>query len=355
MSLIARLLTRMVLIRFGVILFGLSAFVLTLEVVSFLNDIFHIASNPLLSVATYCVTRLPAVISLFLPTSLLLALLMTMTELSYRNELTAIWATGISPTRLIVKLLPLALIVSTFHFVVMDQGVPRAAPALRSWGIGDYATRKFSTGVNDPVWIRSGSDIMRADEISADGQTLFNLIIFRREKAGQLQSEIFADSALQENGNWLLNNVTTYLANGEEPQHIAQLVYQGPMQLASNKIASPEEMTLRELSTFIANKGFGVRPSFVYETWWHKRLTPFLVAVVMLTLCVPLGTTFRRGGGLGKIFIAGVGLGFIYFVLDGVAMTLGEQGSIAPWMAGWGPILLFGAVSVALIARTDHV
>jgi len=355
MSLVARLLTRMVLIRFGVILFGLSAFVLTLEVVSFLTDILHIANNPLLSVLTYGAFRLPGIISLFLPTSLLLALLMTMTELSYRNELTAIWATGISPTRLIIKLLPLALLVGTFHFVVMDQGVPRAAPYLRSWGIGDYATRKFNTATNDPVWIRSGPDIMRAEKISDDGGTLFKLIIFRRENAGQLQSEVFADSASQKDGNWLLNNVTTYYATGEEPSHIAHLVYQGHITLASNKLASPEEMSLHELSTFIANKGYGVRPSYVYETWWHKRLTPLLIALVMLTLCVPLGTYFRRGGGLGMIFLVGVGLGFIYFVVDGVAMTLGEQGSIAPWMAAWGPIMMFGAMAVALLSRTDHV
>ncbi len=355
MSLVARLLTRMVLIRFSVILFGLAAFVLTLEVVGFLTDIFHIATNPLIAVLIYGLARLPGIVSLFLPTSLLLALLMTMTELSYRNELTAIWATGISPTRLIIKLLPLALVVGAFHFIVMDQGVPRAAPFLRSWGIGDYATRRFSTMANDPVWIRSGPDIMRADTISDDGEMLFNLIIFRREKAGQLQSEVFADNASQKEGNWLLNNVTTYYATGEEPSHIAHLVYQGPMRLASNKVASPEEMSLHELSTFIANKGFGVRPSFVYETWWHKRLTPLLIALVMLTLCVPLGTYFRRGGGLGMIFVVGVGMGFVYFVVDGVATTLGEQGTIAPWMAAWGPILMFGAVAVALLSRTDHV
>ncbi|MDE2384608.1 MAG: LptF/LptG family permease [Alphaproteobacteria bacterium] len=355
MSLIARLLTRMVLIRLGVILFGLCAFVVTLEIVSFLTDILRLNANPLLAVITYALARLPGVISLFLPTSMLLALLLVMTELSYRNELTAIWATGISPSRLIVKLLPLALIVGTFHFVVMDRGVPAAAPALRSWGIGDYATRKFDTAANDPVWIRSGNDIMRAERVSSEGDTLFNVIIFRREPAGQLQSQIFAESALQKDGNWLLNNVTTYYASGEQPSHLAQMVYQGPMRLASNKVAAPEEMTLAELSTFIANDGFGVRPVHVYKTWWQKRLTPPFIAVVMLILCVPLGTSFRRGGGLGLIFAAGVALGFVYFIADGVAMTLGEQGTISPWMAAWGPLIVFAAIAVALMARTDHV
>jgi lipopolysaccharide export system permease protein len=355
MTLIASFITRMVLIRFSVILLGLSAFVLTLEAVSYLNDILKLNSNPFLALLLYGIMRLPGTLTLFLPTSLLLALLLSITELSYRNELTAIWTTGISPTRLIRMLIPLALVVGGFNFVVADQAVPAAAPFLRSWGIGDYATRKFATDPNDPVWIRAGDDIMRADRITSDGEALDNLIIFRREKTGELREEIFADTALQQNGRWLLNDVTIYYSSGDQPTHLNQMVYDGAMRLASNKVPAPEEMTTQELSNFITNNGFGVRPQYVYQTWWYKRLTPPVVAIVMIMLCVPLGTHFRRGGGLGGIFVAGVMAGFVFFVGDGVAMTLGETGRVAPWLAAWGPILVFAAIALALLARTDHV
>ena len=153
MSTLARFLTRMIVLRFAVILLGLSAFVLTLEVVGFLTDISHIHSNPFAAVGLYCAARLPGIINLFLPTSLLLALLLAITELSYRNELTAIWATGVSPSRLIVKLLPMALAIGLFQFLIMEIAVPSAATSLHSWGIGDYATRKFKTAENEPIWI----------------------------------------------------------------------------------------------------------------------------------------------------------------------------------------------------------
>jgi len=79
------------------------------------------------------------------------------------------------------------------------------------------------------------------------------------------------------------------------------------------------------------------------------------VAIVMVALCVPLGTNFRRGGGLGNIFVAGVGLGFVYFVGEGLVTTLGETGNLSPWLAAWGLPLLFGALSISLLTRTDHV
>ena len=56
----------------------------------------------------------------FLPISLLLALLLTVTELSYRNEMTAIWSIGLSPLRMIGMLAPLALVIGIFHFA--DRG-----------------------------------------------------------------------------------------------------------------------------------------------------------------------------------------------------------------------------------------
>jgi lipopolysaccharide export system permease protein len=354
MKLIASLLTKMILIRFAAILFGLSAFVLTLEVVSFLSEISLIGSNTLYSVGYYCLLRLPAIISLFLPTSLLLALLLTITELSYRNELTAIWATGVSPSGVILMLLPMALLIGGMHYLITDQAIPAASPILRKWGIGDYATRKLSSDINRPVWIRSGDDLMRADHVTADGKTLDGLILFRREASGQLKEQLFVKDAVQNEGRWIFKNVTIYYSSGEKPTHVDQMVYDGEMRLASNKIAGPEEMTLQELSTFVANNGFGVRPAYVYDTWWHKRLSPVLTAVVMIALVVPLGTRFRRGGGLGMIFAAGVGLGFVYFVGDGIAMTMGEQGTVKPWMAAWGPILIFAALAVVLLARTDQ-
>ena len=46
----------------------------------------------------------------------------------------------------------------------------------------------------------------------------------------------------------------------------------------------------------------------------------------MIALCVPLATRFRRGGGLGMLFVVGVGLGFVYFVVDGIAADHGRTG-----------------------------
>jgi lipopolysaccharide export system permease protein len=354
MTIIARFLTRMILTRFAIILLGIGGFVLTLEVVSLIRDMGVISPNIFVAALKYCAMRLPSVLTLFIPISLLLSLLLTITELSYRSEMTAIWTIGISPARLIIMLMPVAIIVGTFQFVLMDQAVPAAAPILRGWGIGDYARQKLNTNKNDPVWLRSGDDIIRALDANEENTKLKNLILFRRTPEGMLKEQVFAATGDLVNGEWQLNDVVIYYVGGQPPARLAKLVYKGPAKPATaDRSAEPEDMTISNLSYYIANNGFGVKPVYVYQTWWYKRLTPIVIAVVMLVLCVPLSTRFRRGGGIGYLFVFGVALGFIFFVGEGLSTTLGEVGVIAPWLAAWAPIMVFGAIAAAVLARSE--
>jgi lipopolysaccharide export system permease protein len=124
MSTIAGFLTRMILMRFATILLGITAFVLTLEVVGYVSDILALDSNAFSSIGQYALMRSPAILSTFLPMSLLLALLLTVTELTYRNEMAAIFAAGVSPLRLILMLLPVALVTGG-HWRLCSQEIKR--------------------------------------------------------------------------------------------------------------------------------------------------------------------------------------------------------------------------------------
>lgn len=359
MRIIAFMISKMVLTRFLAIVIGLSLFVLTLEVVAYSKDVLAIdpEGGAIKSAFTYVLHRLPLTLATFLPMSLLMALLLTLTELSYRNELVAVWASGISPSRLVIMLAPFALLAGLLHFALLDKAIPAAAPALRGWAIGDYSKEALKVGENDPIWLRSGNDIMRAAKASRDSRNLGDVIIFRRDAEGLLLEQIFAERAVMNAGEWDLTNAIIYFRGNKPPEKVASMRYTGKMRpaAAGSRSGDPEEMSFSDLNYFIANQGFGIRPTYVYETWRHKRLTPFLISVVMVALCVPLSARFRRGGGLGMLFAIGIALGFIFFVLDGIALSVGELGFVAPWLSAWTPVLIFAAIAVYLLLRTERV
>jgi lipopolysaccharide export system permease protein len=357
MNSIGRMVTRMILLRFLAIVLGLTIFVLTLEIVTYVNEILALENGRFQIVGLYLAARAPSIMATFLPMGLLLAMLLTITELSYRNELTAIFAAGISPMRLLMMLLPLIIGVSLFHYVLVDRLVPAAAPVLRAWAVGDYGQKKIKIGESDPIWFRTGKDIIRAARASNDSRQLTDVIIFQRDDNGILQHQIFAKQATFSDAGWVLQDAVTFDSATGKPTPSATLSYQGKLRPAEagSRSGDPEEMTIGELNYFVANNGFGIRPAYVYNTWWFKRLTPFAVSFVMMALCIPLGTRFRRGGGLGKLFAAGVGIGFSFFVLDGIATSLGELGIFPPLFAAWITLAMFGFLALWLYAKSERV
>lgn len=357
MKIIAWMLTRMIATRFLAILLGVSLFVLTLEVLTYTKEILALRPGDLGIVAEYLLARAPGTLSTFLPISMLLAMLLTLTELSYRNEMTALWAAGLSPTRLVVQLLPLAILAGGLHFLLSDRAIPSAAPVLREWGVGDYGSEKLKVGEKDPIWMRAGTDILRAGSANADSTLLSDVIIFRRDAEGLLHEQIYARTARLEAGRWNLDRVVVYYRGNLSPNRLDTLVYSGAMKpaAAGARSGAPDEMSLTDLGYFIDNAGFGIRPIWVYQTWWHKRVSLVLSALLMITMVIPLASRFRRGGGLGMLFAAGVGLGFVFFVTDGIAITMGELGFVTPWLAAWVPVIGFGALAAVLTLRAETV
>ena len=357
MKIVGWMLIRMVATRYLAILLGVSFFVLSLDVLGNSKDIQALRPGDASILLEYTLLRAPSVISNYMGISMLLAMLLSLTELSYRNEMVALWAAGLSPARLTVLLLPLAFLAGGLQVMLTDTAIPATTPQLRDWGIGDYGSEKLKVGEKDPIWMRAGPDILRAGSANADSTELRDLIIFRRDENGLLREQIYAKSSKLSGERWTLSDVLVYYRDNLQPSKLDTLVYSGAMKpaQAGARSGAPEDMSLADLGYFIDNQGFGIRPVWVYQTWQHKRVSLFFSSLLMISLCIPLATKFRRGGGLGALFAIGVGLGFLYFIIDGISLTMGELGFVKPWLAAWLPLIAFGSLAMVLTLRAENV
>ncbi len=60
-------------------------------------------------------------------------------------------------------------------------------------------------------------------------------------------------------------------------------------------------------------------------------------------------------GGIGIMFAVGIGLGFVFFIADGIALTMGELGFVTPWFAAWAPVLGLAAIAGFITFRTERL
>ena len=61
-----------------------------------------------------------------------------------------------------------------------------------------------------------------------------------------------------------------------------------------------------------------------------------------------------RSGALFLRAVIGMALGFTYFVADNFALAMGNLGAYPPWIAAWGPFLLFFLIGETVLVRTEE-
>ena len=161
-SIIGRYVARLLLGRFVVLLAGLAALMLLLKFLADSDQVIAASDDALTALSLYMVLQLPDVLAELIPVAALLAGLVTFAELSRHSELTAIYAGGLSKTRLALAILPLAALIGTFQFLIEDQARPAARAELRAWGVGDYDPANDEAAA---TWVRRGTEILRIHNI----------------------------------------------------------------------------------------------------------------------------------------------------------------------------------------------
>ena len=355
-GILGRMFSRMIVARFVVISISISLFVITLETLTNMTSILtHSPGEGYLALLRYAALRLPGIFSVFFVLVLLLSTVLTLVELGYRNEIVPIWAAGASPQQIFLMLVPLGLFMGLALFVLNDRVVPATVRSLSEWGVGEFTAKKLSATRRGALWMRSGRDILRAGKAEPNTTQMEDVIIFRRDRDGLLTEQIHAARALKRGERWILFDVVIYQREPVPPTRLDNMIYAGTLRLASERLRSgdPEEMTLADLDYFVRNAGFGLRPVFVYQVWWHRRLANLLVPLLMIGLCIPLAVQFRRGGIAAPVLLSGVSVGFVFFIFDGISLTVGELGLAPAWLAGWLPAALLLVVTVAFYIRAQ--
>ena len=85
----------------------------------------------------------------------------------------------------------------------------------------------------------------------------------------------------------------------------------------------------------------------------HTAVTPASTATD--TVCSAVAAFgLARSGKLFVRAILGMALGFAYFVADNFALAMGDLGAYTPFLAAWGPFILFALIGEMILIRTEE-
>ena len=333
--------------------------------------------NHVSAVARYAMLRLPDIASFILPFAVLIAALLTLAKFARDNEILALKASGLSFYRLLSTLIPVGLIIGGLHFLLSDQVVPRTSRALQTWDANADAdilgavssSDQTAGGTAQPtpakprppqpgIWVRDGNSFIHIETVLAEGTDLRAITIYERGANYTPERRIKAKRAVYLDKRWTLTDVEVLevgTGQSRKPVQYFQLPWQ--TSLTPNHLvdlaADPSTLSLADVWRFAARPDVGSRPIDFYETWLQRKIAVPLTTLLMILLAAPVAQGLRRQGGLGLGLAIGVGLGFLYFVAEGLLLTLGETGVIPAAVAAWSPMVLFAAVGVAALLRIE--
>ncbi len=349
--------------RFTPIFIGaLGFFSLVLVLVDLLMNLWKFIQNevPAVQVVHLMLLYVPKTLWYAVPLGILFAVAYTLSDLYANNELTAVFASGVSLTRFTLPLLVFSFLMSFGLFFFEDLVV-----------VPTYAKKKDLQNTllseerslnNDSVVVLSdGGLVVYKAQLYEDSQRrLYDLVLVFRNDDRTLRSIVRADSAQWDEGRsvWRLQNPLEYsYSNGEiQARHPSSDLtdrLNEPCETFRNNSVSIEEVNTRDAKIYMEHlKRVGLPYAEELSVYYKKFAFPCIVFIVVF-LSIGLSGKSRKNVLVISLSLS-ISAAVLFYVMQMVTMLLAKFGYISPFMGAWFPVFFFVVSSIVLLryART---
>jgi LPS export ABC transporter permease LptF/LPS export ABC transporter permease LptG len=328
-------------------------------IITFFERIDHIYEHdkPLSFLFEFIWYSLPEFMRYILPVTGLTATLLCLGLLTKSNEITAMKACGISLYRIILPVLILAALISFFSFYIQENILPYSnRKAEEVWNrINDVPPRSYS--YLDRRWvmnrdknkiyyyryfdpIASSFSQISVYDIDVDSWALERRISAER---GRIEEDRMALADV-----WVREFVAKMPVGYEKKKSMALPFPEGKSYFLKER-KEHDQMNYRELKAYIDDieeKGF---ETVKFKVHLNFKITFPLASFIMALLGIPFAFSMGKRGNL-----VGIGLSVVIAIIYYVAAVMifrpfGEAGYLSPFLAAWGPTLIFGLAGVYMI------
>ena len=312
--------------------------------------------------AQYYILRLPYLIVLTSPITVLLTGLFMMNSLAKHNESVAIRAAGISIKRAMFPLFLIGLIISIVVALLGEYVLARAESKRQ------YVYRVLIKG-------EQPEDTMLKARIHYQGKendfyyfgffdgyknTLRIIDISRLDfKTHKVAEHITAANATWDGEKWTLYDAEIRkFKDGKQtywvryPSTTLPLIDVRPEDFIriTKKTIALTFFELRDYIRRIEKVGDDASPEIVDL---HMKLAFPLTNLIVIFFFIPIATTNVRSKGRGWIFMLGLAVCFVFLITVRIVQSLGYNNVIPPVWAAWSPIILFTLLGFAFLKKAE--
>jgi lipopolysaccharide export system permease protein len=266
-------------------------------------------------------------------------------------------AAGLSAHQILAPLVVASIGIAALLFAFNEGVVVNSTRAVTAWSDNDYKPVPRASGTLSNVWIMSGDDLVRARVAGGKPFVAQGVTIYDRT-GSNLQQVIQAARAVPQPGSndWRLENVSIYSATMNAMRRVGSMTaMEGvtPEQLTLAKV-DPTELDYWTLKKRIGELEIAGRPTDEARAGLAHKISQPLSILLMPLLAGIAAFGLARSGQVLVRAVAGMALGFAYFVVDNFSLAMGNAGTYPPLVAAWAPFFLFLLIGETVLFRTEE-
>jgi lipopolysaccharide export system permease protein len=275
------------------------------------------------------------------------------------SELVAWRAAGLSRLRIalgVVMTTVLLLVPVLFLGEIVAPASERMAASLKVLA----QSSDLAIGNDTSLWVRDGQRFINAHRPLAtrDGQpgdiVLGDIDILEFEE-GRLARLSHAEVGRHEEGRWILEGIrrSTLDEEGVAVEAIAEETWDSLVDpdVLETAITRPRHLSLSQLRPYVSYLEANGLDSGAYRAamWWRVAYPLTAIVIVLAGMVFVFGSL--RGGGLGQRLFIGMLMGAGFFLVNRIAVSLGEVYRLDPALMAFLPSVLVAMVSVWALRR----
>ncbi len=316
-------------------------------------------NQPLSLFFRYLWYRVPEFVSYILPVAALTTALLTLGLLAKFNETTAMKACGISLYRAVLPVLFLGLASSLAAFALQERILPRAnRKAEETWDrINEVPPRGYSFLNRHWVLGRDQDRIFHYDFFDPESGRFSRFEAYEFDgRAWTLRSRASADEALLDGADLVLTRgwERAFPSAGGPGRFEARASWRlgrgEPRTTFVKDVEEPGQMTYAELRRYTDDASRAGFETTRLKVDLATKLSFPLAGLIMTLIAVPFAFAMGRRGTLVGIGLS-LAIAMVYWGAIGVFRSLGYVGFLGPFLAAWGPDLIFGLAGTGFLLR----
>lgn len=310
----------------------------------------------------YIALKIPSIIHLMTPVSILIATLISIGRLSQQSEITAMRACGMSVFSLARPLLIVGFFISLLMFIFGETIVPWATDQLDELYEVDIQ-KKHLSGEYDRAnfWYRVDNKFYEIGLFDSRNNTLRGMTMLEFDDNFKLRRRIDSEEttwSAHSSIGWTMQQIAELSITDEGKFAVTQfaqlplLIKETPEDFRRSQ-RDPQTMGYFELIRYIEKlRAEGVQVTQYLVDAAAKIAFPFINMLVIL-VAFPFALVSARSGKLTKGFILGVSLGFGYFLVHAVSTSFGAAELLPVHVAAWTANIVVLALGVYLMADSE--